>query len=78
MSEKTIIMMGTPEFAVASLNALHSAGINVVAVVTAPDRPAGRGKKLRASAMSVRAEELGIPTLKPLNLKAPEFIQQLS
>lgn len=78
MSDKTVVMMGTPEFAVASLDALHSAGIKVIAVVTAPDRPAGRGKKVRASAMSRRAEELGIATLKPLNLKAPDFIQKLS
>jgi methionyl-tRNA formyltransferase len=70
-------MMGTPEFAVASLEAIHAAGISIRAVVTAPDKPAGRGKKMRASAMSIKAEELGIPTMKPTNLKNPEFLEAL-
>lgn len=76
--KKSIVMMGTPEFAVASLDALVNSGIKVKAVVTAPDRPAGRGKKLRSSAMSMRADELGIPTLKPTNLKDEGFLQELS
>lgn len=74
---KRIIFMGTPAFAVASLNALVKAGMNVVAVVTAPDKPAGRGRQLRASAMKERALELGLPVLQPTNLKDPAFHAQL-
>jgi len=77
MTTRSIVMMGTPEFAVASLNALVEAGIIVKAVVTAPDRPAGRGKRLRTSAMADQAEALNIPTLKPKNLKDEAFIDQL-
>ena len=75
--KKGIIVMGTPEFAVASLNALVESGLDVRAVVTAPDRPAGRGRKLRQSAMADRADELGIPVLKPVKLKDPEFHAEL-
>lgn len=72
-----IIFMGTPPFAVASLNALVAADMEVAAVVTAPDRPAGRGQQLRISAVKERALELGLPVLQPTNLKAPEFHDQL-
>lgn len=72
-----IIFMGTPPFAVASLNALVNANLEVAAVVTAPDRPAGRGQKLRVSAVKERAIELGLPILQPEKLKAPEFLAQL-
>ncbi len=51
--------MGTPEFAVASLSALHDAGCNIVGVVTAPDKPAGRGMKLQESAIKKYALEKG-------------------
>jgi methionyl-tRNA formyltransferase len=74
---RRIIFMGTPAFAVASLDALVQAHMEVVGVVTAPDRPAGRGQQLRASAVKERALSLGIPVLQPLNLKAPEFHEQL-
>ena len=74
---KSIVMMGTPEFAVTSLNRLVEAGIEVKAVITAPDRPAGRGKSLRTSAMANQADVLGIPTLKPTNLKDPDFLEEL-
>ena len=72
-----IAFMGTPEFAVASLRALLEAGFRVVAVVTAPDRPAGRGQQLRASAVKEFALSHGLPVLQPMRLKDPEFVQQL-
>ena len=72
-----IIFMGTPDFASASLNALLQHGFPVVAVVTAPDKPAGRGMKLSASAVKKFAVENGIPVLQPLKLKDPEFIGEL-
>ena len=72
-----IAFMGTPEFAVASLEALIEAGFNVVAVVTAPDRPAGRGRKLKASAVKESAIRHGLPVLQPQNLKDPEFADKL-
>lgn len=72
-----IIFMGTPEFAVASLKAVIESGFEVVAVVTAPDRPAGRGRKLKASAVKEFALEKNIPVLQPTNLKDPEFLDTL-
>ena len=69
--------MGTPEFAVSALNALLARNIEVAAVVTAPDRPAGRGLDLRMSAVKQRAMERGIPLLQPEKLKAPEFVEAL-
>lgn len=72
-----IIFMGTPDFAVASLDALLKAGCNVVAVVTAPDKPAGRGLKLTASAVKQYAVEKGLPVLQPEKLKSPEFVEAL-
>lgn len=74
---KRIIFMGTPDFAVATLNALVADGQDVCAVVTAPDRPAGRGRQLRASAVKERALELGLPILQPEKLKDPSFIAEL-
>jgi methionyl-tRNA formyltransferase len=72
-----IVFMGTPEFAVASLDALLQANFDVVAVVTAPDKPAGRGQKLNESAVKKYASEKGIPVLQPEKLKNPEFIEEL-
>lgn len=69
--------MGTPEFAVPSLSILVENGFNVVAVITAPDRPAGRGLKLRFSDVKEEALKHNIPVLQPTNLKAPEFIEEL-
>lgn len=77
MSDQRILFMGTPEFAVATLNALVDAGLEVVAVVTAPDRPAGRGRQLRESAVKVRARELGLPILQPERFKDPAFLGEL-
>jgi methionyl-tRNA formyltransferase len=72
-----IVFMGTPDFAVASLNALVSAGFDVVGVVTAADKPAGRGQKLQESAVKQYAVSKGIPVLQPLKLKDPVFIEEL-
>lgn len=78
MNEQGIIFMGTPDFAVATLNALIEDGLDVRAVVTAPDRPAGRGRQLRSSAVKERALELGLPVLQPERLKDPGFLKELS
>ncbi len=72
-----VLFMGTPDFAVATLNALIEAGITVVGVVTAPDRPAGRGRQLRSSPVKQHALEAGIPVLQPERLRDPEFHAQL-
>jgi methionyl-tRNA formyltransferase len=72
-----IVFMGTPGFAVASLQALVEGGYNVVAVVTAPDKPAGRGQKLSQSAVKEYALTQSLPVLQPEKLKAPEFIEEL-
>lgn len=69
--------MGTPDFAVASLDALVKAGFNIVAVVTAPDKPAGRGQKLNESAVKKYAVEKSIPVLQPEKLKNPQFLEEL-
>ncbi len=73
-----IIFLGTPEFAVASLEALITHGFNVVAVVTAPDKPSGRGLKLTPPPVKLCAEKHGIPVLQPIKLKDPIFIQELA
>lgn len=72
-----IVFMGTPEFAVASLAALVNAGYNIVGVITAPDKPSGRGMKMNESAVKKYATEQGLHILQPLKLKAPEFIDEL-
>ena len=77
MKELRIIFMGTPDFAVASLNALVEAKYNVVAVITAPDKPAGRGRKLNQSAVKKYALLKGLEILQPVNLKHPDFLQRL-
>jgi methionyl-tRNA formyltransferase len=72
-----IVFMGTPEFAVESLKAIIEAGGNVVAVVTAPDKPAGRGMQLKKTPVKLFAEEKGLHILQPEKLRAPEFISEL-
>src|SRR6201991_2671165 len=72
-----IIFMGTPEFAVASLDAILNAGYNVVAVLTAPDKPAGRGMQLTESAVKKYAREKDLSILQPEKLKNPEFLEAL-
>ncbi len=69
--------MGTPDFAVASLDALVQHGYNVVAVVTAPDKPAGRGLQLHQSAVKQYAVSKQIPVLQPEKLKNPSFLEEL-
>lgn len=72
-----IVFMGTPEFAVASLDALVQAGFTIVGVVTAPDKPAGRGMKPSESAVKKYAVEKGLPVLQPGKLKNPGFLESL-
>ncbi|GAB3991544.1 methionyl-tRNA formyltransferase [Spirosoma daeguense] len=73
-----IIFMGTPDFAVTSLQRLLGAGCNVVAVVTAPDRPSGRGLQLTPSAVKKAAEAANLPVLQPEKLRDPAFLEQLA
>jgi methionyl-tRNA formyltransferase len=72
-----IVFMGTPDFAVASLDALVKAGCNVVGVITAPDKPGGRGMQLQQSAVKKYAVENNLKVLQPEKLKVPEFLEQL-
>lgn len=75
--ELRIVFMGTPDFAVASLDALVQNGYNVVGVVTAPDKPAGRGQKLQQSAVKTYATEHHLPVLQPEKLKNEIFLAEL-
>jgi methionyl-tRNA formyltransferase len=72
-----IVFFGTPDFAVASLRALVEAGCKVVGVVTAPDKPAGRGMQLQQPAVKAYALSQGLQVLQPPRLKAPEFLEAL-
>ena len=72
-----IIYMGTPDFAVEPLRRLVEAGKNIVAVVTMPDKPAGRGHKIQFSPVKEYALSVGLPILQPVNLKDPKFIEEL-
>ena len=72
-----IIFMGTPEFAVSSLDLLAKAGCNIVAVITAPDKAAGRGMQLQQSAVKKYAADKGLNILQPEKLKDPDFLEQL-
>jgi len=69
-----VAFLGTPEFAATCLDALVASSHHVVGVVTAPDRPAGRGQQLQSSDVKVRAQKHGLSILQPANLKAPEFL----
>ena len=73
-----IVFMGTPDFAVESFKALVEGGYNVVAAVTMPDKPAGRGHHMITSAVKDYALSVGVPVLQPERLKAPEFLEQLA
>lgn len=77
MTELRIIFMGTPEFSIPSLEMLIRNKINVVAVITAPDKPRGRGRKLSPPPVKQYAQDNAIPVLQPVNLKHPEFIEEL-
>lgn len=72
-----IIFMGTPDFAVSTLQTLVENGQNVVAVITAPDKPAGRGLKLNESPVKQYAVSQNIPVLQPTNLKSEAFLEEL-
>jgi methionyl-tRNA formyltransferase len=72
-----IIFLGTPEFARASLEAVAEAGCNIVGVITAPDKPAGRGMKLTQSAVKEYAVSKGLNVLQPEKLKNPVFLEEL-
>lgn len=76
-SSLRIVFFGTPDFAVASLKAIVNAGYQVVAVVTAPDKAAGRGYQIKSPAVKTAALELGLPVMQPEKLKAPEFVEAL-
>lgn len=79
MFRKTrIVYMGTPEFSVGPLDGLLKAGYKIVGVVTAPDKPSGRGLKMNESAVKKYAVEKGIPVLQPEKLKDPQFLMDLS
>ena len=77
MKDLRIVFMGTPDFAVASLKALVDNQYNVVGVITAPDKPAGRGRKLNESAVKKYAKENNLNILQPTNLKSEEFLEEL-
>ncbi len=72
-----IVFMGTPDFAVATLQALVQHGYDIVGVITAPDKPAGRGQKLHESAVKQYALSKDLNILQPTNLKDPKFIEEL-
>ncbi|WP_041537042.1 methionyl-tRNA formyltransferase [Pseudopedobacter saltans] len=72
-----IVFMGTPDFAVASLDAMIKAGFDIVGVVTAPDKPSGRGQKIAESAVKKYATEHNLKVLQPVKLKDPGFISEL-
>jgi methionyl-tRNA formyltransferase len=73
-----IVFMGTPEFAVPSLDILHQNGFEIATVVTAPDKKAGRGLKMKMSAIKQYALEKGLKVLQPKNLKSRDFISKLT
>lgn len=77
LKDLKIVFLGTPEFAVASLEALVKAKYNIVAVITAPDKPAGRGMKTQESAVKKFAVKRKLRLLQPEKLKNPEFLQEL-
>jgi methionyl-tRNA formyltransferase len=77
MKKLRIVFMGTPEFAVPSLDKLYEAGYHIAGVITAPDKPAGRGMKLTESAVKKYALEKNLKILQPEKLKDPYFIEEL-
>ncbi|MCC9042964.1 methionyl-tRNA formyltransferase [Myroides sp. M-43] len=77
MKDLRIVFMGTPDFAVGILDAIYNNNYNIVAVITAPDKPAGRGQKIKYSAVKEYALEKQLPLLQPTNLKDEEFLKEL-
>ncbi|MGI9547191.1 MAG: methionyl-tRNA formyltransferase [Flavobacteriaceae bacterium] len=78
MRELRIVFMGTPDFAVATLEKIVSSSHNIVGVITAPDKPAGRGRKLSSSAVKKFALARELTVLQPARLRDPEFLENLS
>ena len=78
MTDARVLFAGTPEFALASLQALTESGIKPRAVLTQPDRPAGRGKRLTASPVKQYAREQGIEVLQPPTLKDPDAVTEIA
>ena len=77
MKELRIVFMGTPDFAVHCLAEILKSKHKVVGVITAPDKPAGRGRKIHQSAVKVFAEKNNIKVLQPTNLKSEDFLEEL-
>jgi len=77
MESPRIVFMGTPDFAVASLKELVEKGYNIVGVITVPDKPAGRGRKLNSSAVKKYAESVGLNLLQPEKLRDESFLKEL-
>lgn len=77
MNKLKIVYMGTPGFAVEPLKQLLEDNQKILAIITAPDKPAGRGKKISESEVKTFAKELNIKILQPTNLKSPDFISEL-
>lgn len=78
MEKLKIIFMGTPDFAVGILDKIYTAGYEIAAVITAPDKPAGRGQKVSISAVKAYALEKQLPLLQPTNLKNEDFLNELA
>ena len=78
MRDLRIVFMGTPDFAVAILDKLLKNSYEVVGVITAPDKPAGRGRKINTSAVKKYAVEHNLKVLQPINLKSPDFLEELA
>ena len=77
MEKLRIVFMGTPDFAVGILDTIYTNNYEIVGVITAPDKPAGRGQKLSESAVKKYAVEKGLGVLQPTNLKSEEFLEEL-
>ncbi len=77
MKDLRIIFMGTPGFAVVTLKKLVESGYNIVGVITSPDKPAGRGRKIKESEVKQYAKSEGLNILQPVNLKDPQFLKEL-
>src|SRR5712692_5398207 len=78
LSAMSIVFVGTPAFAVPCLRRLAASGLSISAVITQPDRPAGRGRHPRSTAIKLVAQELGIPVLQPATLRDPGVVDQLA
>ncbi len=78
MEKLRIVFMGTPDFAVGILDTIYKNNYEIAAVVTAPDKPAGRGQKLNQSAVKIYAQEKNLKVLQPTNLKSEDFLEELA